>query len=148
MNQDVDPLKDCINHTLNFLATANNETLLGVLALLILVTYIILGRIGLLLIGVAVGVVLHASWEGLDQHTGEASHNKPTRRKELALEVSSRLLEWPKRAMTSDAKSDHEESIRAPEELSLADLEYATFQPATADALRILTDAVVRDYIK
>ncbi|CAG8255872.1 unnamed protein product [Penicillium salamii] len=147
MNQDVDPLKDCINHTLNFLATANNETLLGVLALLVLVTYIILGRIGLLLIGVAVGVVLHASWEGLDQHTGEASHNKPTRRKELALEVSSRLLEWPKRVMTSDAKSDHEESIRAPEELSLADLEYATFQPATADALRILTDAVVRDYI-
>ncbi|KAJ5326408.1 hypothetical protein MYU51_010153 [Penicillium brevicompactum] len=140
--------KEFVDYTLNFLATSNNETLLGVFALLILVTYIILGRIGLLLIGVAVGVVLHASWEGPSQHTGETSHaNKVTRRKELALEVSSRLLDWPKRVTPSDTQTENGGLINAPQEMTPADLEYSTFQPATANALKTLTDAVIKDYI-
>lgn len=140
--------KELLDYALNFLATSNNETLLGVFALLILVTYIILGRIGLLLIGVAVGVVLHASWEGPGHHTGEASlANKASRRKELALEVSSRLLDWPKRVIPSDTQSENEGLTNPHQELSLADLEYSTFQPATADALKALTDAVIKDYV-
>ncbi|KAJ5447844.1 PX-associated sorting nexin 13 [Penicillium cf. griseofulvum] len=142
--------KEFINATLNFLSTSTNETLLGVFALLALVTYIILGRIGLLLIGVAVGVVLHASWEGSDiEHADGASHaQKPNRRRELALEVSNRLLDWPKRAGASDIHSGDDGSTSTLEDMSSADLEYATFQPATAVALRTLTDAVVKDYIK
>jgi len=142
--------QELIDYTLNFLSTSSNETLLGVFSLLILLTYIILGRIGLLLIGVAVGVVLHASWEGSDhEHAGEASHtNKSNRRRELALEVSHRLLDWPKRVVASDNQNDNDGPISSPEDLSLADLEYATFQPATAGALRTLTDAVIKDYVK
>jgi hypothetical protein len=142
--------KELIDYTLNFLSTSSNETLLGVFALLILITYIILGRIGLLLIGVAVGVILHASWEGSDhEHAGEASHaNKSNKRRELALEVSHRLLDWPQRAVTANNQNENDGHISAPEDLSSADLEYATFQPATAGALRTLTDAVIKDYVK
>ncbi|KAJ5143101.1 uncharacterized protein N7515_001888 [Penicillium bovifimosum] len=142
--------KEFIDATLNFLSTSSNETLLGVFALLILVTYIILGRVGLLLIGVAVGVVLHASWEGLDtEHAGGASHaQKSNRRRELALEVANRLLDWPKPAGSSDAQNGDVVPISTPEDMSSADLEYATFQPATAGALKRLTDAVIADYVK
>ncbi|KAJ5543032.1 PX-associated sorting nexin 13 [Penicillium sp. DV-2018c] len=142
--------KEFIDASLNFLSTSSNETLLGVLALLILVTYIILGRIGLLLIGVAVGVVLHASWEGSDtEHTDGASHaQRFNRRKELALEVASRLLDWPKPAVSSDSQNGDAVPISTPEDMSSADLEYAAFQPATAGALKRLTDAVIADYVK
>lgn len=142
--------KELINVTLNFLSTSTNETLLGVFALLALVTYIILGRIGLLLIGVAVGVVLHASWEGSDnEHLDEASHaQKSNRRRELALEVSNRLLDWPKRAGASDLQEEDNGATSTLEDISSAELEYATFQPATAIALRTLTDAVINSYVK
>ncbi|KGO60000.1 PX-associated, sorting nexin 13 [Penicillium expansum] len=141
--------KELINVTLNFLSTSTNETLLGVFALLALVTYIILGRIGLLLIGVAVGVVLHASWEGSDnEHLDEASHaQKSNRRRELALEVSNRLLDWPKRAGASDLQEEINGATSTLEDISSAELEYATFQPATAIALRTLTDAVINSYV-
>ncbi|CAI7601185.1 unnamed protein product [Penicillium crustosum] len=142
--------KESINAILNFLSTSTNETLLGVFALLALVTYVVLGRIGLLLIGVAVGVVLHASWEGSDsEHPGGVSHaQKSNRRRELALEVSNRLLDWPKRAGALDIQGGDGGSISTLEDMSSADLEYATFQPATAVALRALTDAVINDYVK
>jgi hypothetical protein len=142
--------KEFINATLHFLSTSTNETLLGVFALLALVTYIILGRLGLLLIGVGLGVILHASWEGSDnEYSDQASHaQKSNRRRELALEVSNRLLDWPKRADALDIQRGDDGSISTLEDMSSADLEYATFQPATADALRTLTDAVIKDYVK
>ncbi|EKV10692.1 hypothetical protein PDIG_55300 [Penicillium digitatum PHI26] len=141
--------KELINATLNFLSASTNETLLGVFALLALVNYIILGRIGLLLIGVAVGVVLHASWEGSDdEHPHQTSHaQKFNRRRELALEVSNRLLDWPKRAGASGVQGEYDDFISTIEDISSADLEYATFQPATAVALRILTDAVINNHV-
>jgi hypothetical protein len=138
--------KELVNFALNFISTSSNETLLGVFALLILVTYVVLGRIGLVLIGVVLGVVLHASWDG----PGPVSEGlrAPNRRRELALEVSSRLLDWPKRDGASLTQGDNDGSMSAPEDLSPADLDYATFQPATASALKTLTDAVIRDYVQ
>ena len=136
---------DC---ALNFLATASNETLLGVFALLAFVTYIVLGRLGLVLIGIELGVVLHASWEGTHARSSEDSA-APRKRKELALEVSKRLLDWPRPA-TEDQVVFHNDSgtLTTPEDLSPADLEFTTFRPATAAALRSFTDAVVKDYVK
>lgn len=137
-----------MDRVLDFLSTSSNETLIGVFALLMLATYIILGRIGLLLIGVGVGVVLHASWEGTS-HDGASEQGSIKKRKELALEVSHRLLDWPSRSalVTTDSKQDSV-LIASPEDLSNADLDYATFRPATATALRLLTDTVIKDYVK
>jgi hypothetical protein len=138
--------KEIVNLALNFLSTSSNETLIGVFALLILVTYVVLGRLGLVLIGVVLGVVLHASWEGPDSVSkGPCSPNK---RRELALEVSRRLLDWPKRGSASLTQGDNDGNTSAPEDLSSADLDYATFQPATANALKKLTDAVIKDYVQ
>lgn len=145
---DVVRPQELMDHALNFLATASNETLLGVFALLAFVTYIVLGRLGLVLIGIGLGVVLHASWEGTHARSSEDSA-APQKRKELALEVSKRLLDWHRPA-TYDQVVPHDDSgtLTTPEDLSLADLEFTTFRPATAAALRSFTDAVVRDYVK
>ncbi|GMG16707.1 unnamed protein product [Aspergillus oryzae] len=58
--------KELVDFVIGFLSTASNEVLLVVFAGLVGVTYILLGRLGLLLIGVASGIVLHASWGGGD----------------------------------------------------------------------------------
>lgn len=141
--------QELMDRALDFLATASNETLLGVFALLAFVTYIVLGRVGLVLIGIGLGVVLHASWEGSTQTRSDEESPTPRKRRELALEVSQRLLDWPKRAV-SEQITTHNDSgtIAAPEDLSIADLEFTTFRPATAAALRSFTDAVIKDYVK
>ncbi|KAJ5788097.1 hypothetical protein N7457_003087 [Penicillium paradoxum] len=142
--------RESIDASLKFIANSSNETLLGVFALLILATYIILGRIGLLLIGVVIGVILHASWDGLeiDHATGASHAQRANRRRELALEVSNRLLDWQKRTGALDIQSGGDGTMSTPEDMSSADLEYATFQPATAVALSTLTDAVIANYVK
>lgn len=145
---DVGIFQEVADFVLNFLSTSSNERLLGVFVLLTLMTYIILGRIGLLLIGVALGILLHASWEGSHEQ-GDEGPRKLKKRKELSLEVSRRLLDWPKpAALVGSSVEDDTVSVAAPEDLSAKDLDYATFQPATAAALRLLTDAVVQDYVK
>ncbi|KAL9041316.1 MAG: hypothetical protein Q9180_001357 [Flavoplaca navasiana] len=55
--------QESLDHILQFLSTASNETLGACLAGLGAATYFILGRIGLVLIGVVGGIVLHAVWE-------------------------------------------------------------------------------------
>ncbi|KAJ6006560.1 hypothetical protein N7451_004504 [Penicillium sp. IBT 35674x] len=142
-------LKGCLDSTLEFLSTSSNERLLGVLGLLVIGTYIILGRLGLLLIGAALGAILHASWEGPAHPNNNDILSVPQKRRELALEVSKRLLDWPLRTIsaTSDEGTDGN-LVALPEDLSTLDLEYGTFRPATAAALRVLTDAVVKDYVK
>jgi hypothetical protein len=137
------------DRALDFLATASNETLIGVFALLAFATYIILGRVGLVLIGIGLGVILHASWEGVAQTRLNEESSTPKRRRELALEVSKRLLDWPKREASAQVTTGNDSgTVVAPEDLSTVDLEFTTFQPATAAALRSLTDAVVKDYVK
>lgn len=145
---DMRVFQEVTDFVLNFLSTSSHERLLGVFVLLTLMTYIILGRIGLLLIGVTLGILLHASWEGTREQGDEGSR-KLKKRKELSLEVSRRLLDWPKPAASVGSSTENDTvSVAATEDLSAKDLDYATFQPATAAALRLLTDAVVRDYVK
>jgi hypothetical protein len=141
-------VQEVMDMVLNFLSTSSNEKLASVFALLTIVTYIVLGRVGLLLIGVALGVILHASWEGAPGHGGEGLQS-PKKRRELALEVSKRLLDWPKRVGSTELDT-HENGnpVITPEDLSVADLDFKVFRPATAAALRLLTDAVVKDYVK
>ncbi|KAF7712879.1 Uncharacterized protein PECH_001853 [Penicillium ucsense] len=150
----IDP-QELIDRTLDFLASASNETLIGVLVALVCVIYAVFGRLGLLLIGMGAGVLLHASWEGsLSTGSSIGASTAPRKRQELALEVSQRLLDWPRQASaehltaTVSKENKHAGVIAAPEDLTAADLEYATFRPATAAALRSFTDAVVTDYVK
>lgn len=130
--------KGILNSVLHFLSTSSNEALLCVFAFSMVMVYLLLGRLGLILIGTVLGVILHASWEGM---SNEATGKPNARRGESALHVANRLLDWPSRKSpeTFDTKISRESSI---------DLDYSTFRPKTAVALKSLTDAVIKDYVK
>lgn len=139
--------KDIVDAILNFFAHSSNEVLLGAFAALIVATYIILGRLGLLLIGVAGGVTLHATWEASENgSTGGPPEDRNSRRKELALNVANRLLDWRQRTPETDVGADE------PQQKSTGDTLLVDFNsisgPETAAALETLTDAVIRDYVK
>ncbi|KAK2762777.1 hypothetical protein FQN54_000951 [Arachnomyces sp. PD_36] len=140
------------HHALEFLSNASNETLGAVFVGLVAATYVILGRLGLLLIGIAGGVILHASWENFEKESGngEAKAKEAKRRRELGTEVAKRVLEWREgREINQDASDRDEESadVTATEVLD-GGVEYAGFQPATGAALTTLTDAIIRDYVR
>lgn len=137
---------------LKFLATSSNESLAGVFVGLAIATYVLLGRLGLLLIGLVLGVVLHASWEGTSDESkpeGPDSRN-PRRRKELALELASRLLDWPERArgeLPNGDEDNRQRTVETRDGRPETDLDYSAFGPRTSVALKALTDAAVRDYV-
>lgn len=141
--------EDVKGFILNFLATSGPESLTCLFVVLAIATYVVLGRLGLLLIGLALGVVLHASWEGpSDESRPEAvASRSPRRRKELALELANRLLDWPKHTPT-EGDNEMEDSLQTTVKgESTPDLDYSDFRPRTSIALRSLTDAAIRDYV-
>lgn len=146
-------VKALTDRALHFLATANNETLGACLVGLGAGTYLILGRVGLVLIGVVGGVVLHATWEGQSE-SGEGAALKgkssDARKRELGAHVANRILDW---RGTTGRLEEEGEGDAASSDLSLKlysgkSLDYSEFKPETAAALTELTDAVVRDYVK
>ncbi|KAH6644397.1 PXA domain-containing protein [Boeremia exigua] len=142
-------VKALTDRALQFLATASNETLGACLIGLGAGTYLILGRVGLVLIGVVGGVVLHATWEGQSQHgegTGLKGKNSEALKRELGAQVANRILDWRGQKDTQDG--DKEDSDLSLKLYSGRNLDYSEFKPETAAALTELTDAVVRDYVK
>lgn len=145
-------LKALTDRTLHFLATASNETLGACLIGLGAGTYLILGRVGLVLIGVVGGVVLHATWEGHTSNGGSSKEaqgkNPESRRRELGADIAQRVLDWravkaPEKGSRDDDATDLNVKL-----YSGMKLDYSDFQPETAAALTELTDAVIRDYVK
>ncbi|PWY93362.1 hypothetical protein BO94DRAFT_564425 [Aspergillus sclerotioniger CBS 115572] len=139
--------KEIVDYTLQFLSTSSNEALLCVFACLIGATFVLFGRLGLLLIGITSGVVLHASWERADAESIDSLLKiRGPKRRELALDVAGRLLNWPERkAHGFDDGQDSFEHV-SPQDTSV-DLDYSTFGPETAAALKSMTDAVMMDYV-
>ena len=143
-------LKTLTDRALHFLATASNETIGACLVGLSAGTYLVLGRVGLLLIGVVGGVVLHATWEGQSHGEGDNKAQKhEARRRELGADVARRVLDWRgnvtqgKDKTLEDASHSMDVKLYAGKELDFSD-----FRPETAAALTELTDAVIRDYVK
>ncbi|KAF3007542.1 hypothetical protein E8E13_006482 [Curvularia kusanoi] len=142
-------VKALTDRALHFLATASNETLGACLVGLGAGTYLILGRVGLVLIGVVGGVVLHATWEGQPQ-SGESAEPKgkssEARKRELGAHVANRILDW--RDKTGKLDEEPASSDLSLKLYSGKSLDYSDFKPETAAALTELTDAVIRDYVK
>lgn len=117
---------------LAFLATATPEKLVGIFTVLIIATYILLGRLGLILIGTILGVVLHASWEG----GGLDARRKQT---EGSVELAGRLLDWDPRK-NKPGKTNVTNS---------GDIEYyVDLPPIIADALASFADGVIEAHVK
>lgn len=127
---------------LDFLSHASNETLAACLVGLGATTYLVLGRVGLVIIGVAGGVVLKTTWEGIRYgHRDEATKKaEQDRRREAGVEVARRVLEW---------RRSGQDDVKAADARVYANqaLDYSAFQPETAAALNTFTDAVIKDYV-
>jgi hypothetical protein len=131
------------DRALEFLSTASNETLGACLVGMGATTYLVLGRVGLVLMGVVGGVVLHATWDGSRDASPEAKEMQAKRKKEAGIDVVSRIMEWRKAKEAGEDKKA-EDSKPTP---TLA-VDYSGFRPETKIALEELTDAVIRDYVK
>ncbi|KIW24365.1 uncharacterized protein PV07_10083 [Cladophialophora immunda] len=135
-----------LDATLRFIANASNETLGACAVGLCASTYLVLGRVGLVLIGAVGGVVLHATWE--NQYGGKLDGENQEinrRRKELGIEVAHRVLDWRERRQ---APKDDEDDSLVDSKAEVKTLDYSDFEPETRAALTNLTDAVMRDYVK
>lgn len=137
------------NRALDFLSTASNETLSACLLGLGAITYVILGRVGLVLIGVVGGVVVHASWDGGVQSGADKQSRaaEERRRKETSLDVAHRVLDWRLRGENANLEGQHDTDLDV-KILSGKQLDYSGFRPETAGTLNEITDAVIRDYVK
>jgi len=120
-----------------FLSTATPETLGAVGVGLAAVTYFILGKIGLVLIGAFGGILLFVQWEARDADVSRAV------RGERGVEVLARILEY-KRAGRGDLPQERD----LDEEERLLAHGFDAFQPETREALNGFVDAVIRDYVK
>ncbi|KAI5291810.1 hypothetical protein KEM54_006387 [Ascosphaera aggregata] len=128
-----------IDKALDFLASADSNTLTVVFAVAFALTYGIFGRLGLILIGVLAGVVLHAFWDS-GQQENQATVLK--RRKELSIEVAARVLRW----------HDEDRLVEMTEVNSIKTagqrLDYTDFNPAITAALASFTEAAVRVHVE
>ncbi|KAI9373133.1 PXA domain-containing protein [Aspergillus egyptiacus] len=138
-------LKGLLDLVLQFLSTCSNETMLIVLACLMGATYAMLGRLGLIIIGVTLGVTLHASWEGPMSH--DLLEARASRRTQLSLDVARRLLDWPSGKVTGNHQADYYSGKNQAVAESNMELDPSLFGPATTTALQSLIDAALRDYI-
>ncbi|OLN93076.1 hypothetical protein CCHL11_07459 [Colletotrichum chlorophyti] len=123
---------DLVAKVLKFLSNATPDTLGAIAVGLAASTWLILGRVGLVLIGAFGGVVTFIAYE--------ARHPEVSRvvRGEKGIDVLERL------ALTKVAeqpKNDEEEEDRLIHG-------FDDFQPETREALTGFVDAVIRDYVK
>jgi hypothetical protein len=128
-------LENLTTRVLNFLSTASTETIGGIAVGLAACTYLVLGRVGLVLIGALGGVVLHAAWEGQSSPSGKAEDV----RREKGLDIVKRILDL-RENVTKDEDRDQEDVI--------VGNSFEGLPPETATALNEVVDAVIRDYVK
>lgn len=126
---------DLTTRALRFLSTASTETIGGIAVGLAGCTYLILGRVGLVLIGALGGIVLHATWELQSHPIGTAEDL----RREKALDIVKRLL---------DLREDQKRDGEADRENDNSMARFEGFHPETAAALNELVDAVIGNYVK
>lgn len=143
-------LQESINHILHFLSTASGETLGACLVGLGAITYLVLGRVGLILIGVVGGIILHATWEdhAQSQANDEIKTSEARIKQERGLAIIERILDWRDRNKDSKDNNSDNTSVRDAETAITSQLEFLDSQSAVKVTLAQLIDAVIRDHIR
>ena len=138
-------LGNVANSLLQFLSNASNETTAATSVGLSILIYFVFGRLGLLLIGIVVGVVLHASWE-IKESSNSAQFRLQKRKqlKRTGLEVVDTLLHW-----RTEANNNLEQESQAGDgnRGKFYDINDLKALPKTADAIEQLKDAVLQNYV-
>ncbi|KAH9900167.1 PXA domain-containing protein [Xylariomycetidae sp. FL2044] len=126
---------DLLTKVFQFLSRATPGTIGGIAAGLAAITYFILGRAGLLLIGAFAGVTLFIAWESRHPEVSRAV------RGERGHEFLDRFLETKNTiaGLKSEQEEEHETQVLA--------TSFDDFQPETRQALNEFVDAVIRDYV-
>jgi len=132
---------------LDFLSHASNETIASCFVGLGAVTYLVLGRVGLFLIGGVAGIVLHATWERQNAGGDDA---QALRRKEAGIEVANRLLAWQdkKQKGAGDGGGADDNADIASQMAAQKRLDFVGFPVRTAEALTTLVNAVIYNYVE
>ncbi|EZF22227.1 hypothetical protein H112_04870 [Trichophyton rubrum D6] len=126
-----------------FVAHADGTTLISISAGVVAVSYVLFGRLALLLVGAIGGVILHIWWEGQDNGTnGDDEGAAKRKRHELSLEVANRLT-----ALYVDNGSKQEDDEDTLNRSAESSLDYSKMGPATEAALTALTNSVIADYV-
>ncbi|KAF7544672.1 hypothetical protein G7046_g9739 [Stylonectria norvegica] len=125
-----------VTKVLQFLSTATPGTLAGIAVGLAAVTYLILGRLGLVLIGAFGGVVGFISWEARNPEVAKAI------RGEKGVDILERLLLESTKNRIGESVDDNGDDEDA------AVKSFDDFRPETREALGSLVDAVIKDYVK
>ncbi|KAK4201647.1 PXA domain-containing protein [Triangularia verruculosa] len=118
-----------------FLSTATPETLGGVAVGLAATTYLVLGRLGLVLIGAFGGIVTFIQWEQRNPEVARVV------RGERGIDVLARLLE------TKHEIPEPKEEGAGPQDCVLI-RGFEDLRPETRDAMNELVDAIVDNYVK
>ena len=137
-----DKARNLTTQILDFLSNASNETLGACAVGLGATTYLVLGRLGLVLIGAVGGVVLHATWEGSSATGRDEEIGTETRkRKEKSLDIVQRVLDLRagQTSRNAEPESGHDKTA--------GESNFAAFRPETKSALEGFTGAIVRDYV-
>ncbi|KFY89216.1 hypothetical protein V500_05878 [Pseudogymnoascus sp. VKM F-4518 (FW-2643)] len=132
---------DATTRLLQYLAHASTEQLCAIAIGLAGCTYLVLGRVGLVLIGAFGGIILHASWES---HSTVADI-QATHQKQKGLHVLQKVLDWREKNPTNPYEFDDSDDT---DEAVVPGANFDDFRPATAEALRELVEATIRDYVE
>ncbi|SPO06718.1 uncharacterized protein DNG_09412 [Cephalotrichum gorgonifer] len=128
--------EDLVAKLIQFISTATPNTLGAVAAGLCVATYLVLGRIGLVLIGAFGGVILYISYEASRPEFARAV------RGEKGTDTIQRLVQELKETARETAPGAQDgiedQLVRS----------FDDFRPKTRDAMKALVDAVIKDYVK
>lgn len=140
-------IQDITDRALRFFSQASNETLGACLVALSATTYFILGRVGLLLIGIVGGIALHATWDSAHSSADRlgAKDTEQKKRREIGLEVVQRVLQWNEKKADGSAAEGSDDEVKP---VINRKADFSSFRPDTAAALNHFTDAIIRDYVK
>ncbi|PHH62366.1 hypothetical protein CDD81_7228 [Ophiocordyceps australis] len=128
------PVSILATKALDFIATATPLSLLGLAVAFSAVTYAILGRLGLLIIGAVGGVVAFVSLEARNPQIARA----------VSREKGTKVLD----RVWLDVQNTRRIAEAGPDDEHLAIKVLDDLRPETRDALGGLVDAVIRDYVK
>ncbi|KAK2748688.1 hypothetical protein FQN57_000269 [Myotisia sp. PD_48] len=130
------------NQAALFVAHADRVTLAGTAGGLVVITYLLFGKLTLLLIGIIGGVILHVWWEDEFIGGGDNQRDAPDGRKrqELSIEIADRLTRG-----TVHGEPMNDQDATSAEIVAAAD--YSKLSPAISTALTALTDSVIRGYV-
>lgn len=129
-----DTQQDIATQILEFISDASTGVIAGISGAVSVVLYLMLGRIGLVLIGALAGVTLYTHFQS--QAGGRKRHNESTD------QLLTRILDWRD---TQNASSKDSVEGEAEEDDKN---DFSDFRPETAAALSEIVEAIIDGYVK